>query len=47
MSDMTEATVDRCTYEDAGLRCVRTHHPDEPSAHVRVTGSWVPDRHAA
>lgn len=42
---MTEATVDRCTYEESGLRCVRRTHPDTPHAHVRISGSWVPDRH--
>lgn len=42
---MTEATTNRCTYIDGGLRCVRERHPDQPEAHVRVNGSWVPDRH--
>lgn len=42
---MTEATTDRCTYTSMGLRCAREAHPHDPGAHVRIAGSWVPDRH--
>jgi len=33
------ADADRCDYQPGRLRCIRPHHPDQPNAHVRVSGT--------